>query len=261
MASSTSNKPDRASLEEVVSRADFELVQSFLRVARLLQPQSTNIDSARTRHISHGSSPVPSTVPNTPPSVPHVDHDYCNNEPMILDEDGVGNDNEGNRYVGEIPRSKRYNTHVSQKETQQRGPRETTSGTPIASQCQQRQGEALQSRQTQSQHHQRPHAAVEKRYRAVLNNKIEQLCAATAPLDTFDPIEAAQEPASSTSTEKPPKVLAKSAVLDRAVKYIEHLVSTCEQYETEQENLRARLQLFLLDNPPTPPDAKDVMYS
>ncbi|KAF3015953.1 hypothetical protein E8E14_012465 [Neopestalotiopsis sp. 37M] len=97
MASSTSNKPDRASLEEVVSRADFELVQSFLRVARLLQPQSTNIDSARTRHISHGSSPVPSTVPNTPPSVPHVDHDYCNNEPMILDEDGVGNDNEGNR--------------------------------------------------------------------------------------------------------------------------------------------------------------------
>lgn len=62
----------------------------------------------------------------------------------------------------------------------------------------------------------------------------------------------ADEPSGSSlgenaNTTDPAKQQTKSVVLDRAIQYIHHLVSTYEQYEAEQNNLRAKLQLWLDD--------------
>lgn len=96
------------------------------------------------------------------------------------------------------------------------------------------------------QQHQRPHAAVEKRYRSVVNSKIQQLRASIPPSITFSPIHA-NTPPESRAAEAVQEMPTKSIVLDRATQYINHLVATYEQYETERTELRRKLQ-FWLDN-------------
>ena len=99
--------------------------------------------------------------------------------------------------------------------------------------------------QQQQQHH-RPHAAVEKRYRSVVNSKIQQLRASIPPSNTFSPVNAstASEGQAANAAQEMPT---KSVVLDRATQYINYLVNTYEQYEIERNELRQRLQ-FWLDN-------------
>ena len=101
-------------------------------------------------------------------------------------------------------------------------------------------------RADQQQHHERPHAAVEKRYRSVVNSKIQQLRASIPPSKSFNSTNA--NPASENSAvEAAQEMPTKSIVLDRATQYINYLVATYEQYETERTELRRKLQ-YWLDN-------------
>jgi hypothetical protein len=103
-----------------------------------------------------------------------------------------------------------------------------------------------------------------------LNRKIQQLNACIPESNTFTPtlapcqdaeilINAAAESIGS-QRQKGPEATAraekqesssnnntptKSVVLDRAIQYVRHLVSTHEQYQTERSELRQRLQLWL----------------
>lgn len=92
----------------------------------------------------------------------------------------------------------------------------------------------------------RPHAAVERRYRSVINNKIQQLYDAIPESGVFVPsIErplAISEPAAQKK-ERPSKY----TVLERAVQYIDHLRNTFQQYEAEDEALRQRARKMLMD--------------
>jgi Helix-loop-helix DNA-binding domain len=115
-----------------------------------------------------------------------------------------------------------------------------------------------QRRQQQQQQQQRAHAAVEKRYRSAVNSKIQQLSALIPPSNTFSLIDqnAPPEDQGAGATQKVPT---KSVVLDRAIQYINHLVSTYEQYEMERDELRRKLQLWLDEtSPPEIPETINV---
>jgi len=99
-------------------------------------------------------------------------------------------------------------------------------------------------RQRQQQQQQRAHAAVEKRYRSVVNSKIQQLNALIPPSNTFSPTDQ-NTPPEDQEAGATQKVPTKSVVIDRAIQYINHLVSTYEQYEAERDELRRKLQLWL----------------
>lgn len=92
----------------------------------------------------------------------------------------------------------------------------------------------------------RPHAAVEKRYRSVVNSKIQQLNALIPASNTFTPGMSngpgASEGTEGTGSQKMPT---KSAVLDRGLHYTDHLIATYERYEAEGNELRSKLQQWL----------------
>lgn len=96
------------------------------------------------------------------------------------------------------------------------------------------------------QQQQRPHAAVEKRYRSDMNSKIQQLNDSIPASNTFSLVGPKVSP-KDYMVGAPQKVPTKSVVLDRAMQYINHLAFTYEQYETECNELRRKLQ-FWLDN-------------
>lgn len=107
-----------------------------------------------------------------------------------------------------------------------------------------------QRQQEQEREQQRQHAHTEKRYRSVINSKIQRLSELIPPSNTFDPAnlpppqQQQQQQAANATTAKVPT---KSVVLDRALLYMNHLVSTYEGYEREREELRRRLQVFVDD--------------
>ncbi len=110
----------------------------------------------------------------------------------------------------------------------------------------------LRQRQDQQQQPpQRPHAAVEKRYRSVVNSKFQQLKASIPPSHTFSPTHPHTLPESQAGEAATQEMPTKSAVLDRATQYITHLVATYELYETERSELRRRLQFWLDNTAPT----------
>jgi hypothetical protein len=94
----------------------------------------------------------------------------------------------------------------------------------------------------------RPHAAVEKRYRSIINSKIQQLNALIPALNNFNAVETNPPPEDQVvnATEKIPT---KSVVLDRAIQYLNHLTSTYERYKAEHDELKGKLQLWLDDIP------------
>lgn len=85
----------------------------------------------------------------------------------------------------------------------------------------------------------RPHAAVEKRYRSVIQGKIEFLHALIPASGTFS----LETPSAGSLHEK--KKEPKSVVLDRTIRYIHHLVSTYESFELEVDVHRKTLQRWL----------------
>jgi hypothetical protein len=91
-----------------------------------------------------------------------------------------------------------------------------------------------------------------------MNRKIQELNALIPASNTFSPTHSSVPPdnnqasgdatiatttaAAATATQETPT---KSVVLDRAIHYLHHLVSTYEQYQKERNELRQGLQLWL----------------
>ncbi|KAK6853643.1 helix-loop-helix DNA-binding domain-containing protein [Apiospora arundinis] len=294
---------------DAVSREDFELLQRFLRVARLLQDQNVNIDPALTQQNhrypeSEHTVPITNNTSRTPPSVgqsasgAHPVHsvdvagsydeeedEYDENDDLVgaEEDDSYGEETRMPQSVNTRSSAQRQRQQQQQQQQQQRRQQDqqTREANGQQRQEQQEQEERLQrggkpppppSHQQQGQQSRhppsqnrwpRPHAAVEKRYRSVLNSKIQQLSAAMPASNTFDPSVAASSSLSSSSPPPPPgtsasrapgpagqqpaKAETKPVVLDRAIHYVNHLVATYEQYESEQDLLRRKLQLWLDD--------------
>ena len=77
----------------------------------------------------------------------------------------------------------------------------------------------------------RAHAVVEKRYRHTINEKIFQL---NERIPNFDGSAVEGQNTNRTAKDR----LTKSAVLDRAANYVDHLVRNCEDYEEQCKNIR-----------------------
>ena len=123
----------------------------------------------------------------------------------------------------------------------------------LEQQKQQQELEQQQQRQREQeqQQQQRDHAVVEKRYRSVINSKIWQLNDIIPPSTKFDPADTPVEPGhyedQDAKIKGAQKTPTKSVVLDRALQYLNHLVSTHHQYEKERDDLRRRIQSFVDD--------------
>ncbi|KAK8867696.1 hypothetical protein PGQ11_006274 [Apiospora arundinis] len=295
---------------DAVSREDFELLQRFLRVARLLQDQNVNIDPALTqqnhRYLeSEHTVPITNNTSRTPPNVgqsasgAHPVHsidvagsydeeedEYDENDDLVgaEEDDSYGEETRmpqsvNTRSSAQRQRQQQQQQHQQQQRRQQDQQTREANGQQRQQQQEQEgrlqrggkpppppshQQQGQQSRHPPSQNRwPRPHAAVEKRYRSVLNSKIQQLSAAMPASNTFDPAAAASSSSSSSSPPPPPgtsasrapgpagqqpaKAETKPVVLDRAIHYVNHLVATYEQYESEQDLLRRKLQLWLDD--------------
>lgn len=134
-----------------------------------------------------------------------------------------------------------------QRQLQQQRERE------LEQQKQQQELEQQQQRQREQeqQQQQRDHAVVEKRYRSVINSKIQQLNDIIPPSNRFDPADTSVEPGhpegQDVKIKGAQKTPTKSVVLDRALQYLTHLVSTYQQYEKERDDLRRRIQSFVDD--------------
>lgn len=112
---------------------------------------------------------------------------------------------------------------------------------------------AAQRRRQQQQPKPKPpraHAAVEKRYRSMVNSKIQQLNALIPASNIFTPDGsdepgASEEPQRGTEELGSQKMPTKSVVLDRGLQYTNHLIATYERYEAEGNELRRKLQQWL----------------
>jgi len=91
---------------------------------------------------------------------------------------------------------------------------------------------------------QRPHAAVEKRYRSVINSKIKQLNDLVPPSNTYSTPGNRKQLAERDPAEVE-KVPTKAVILDRALQYINNLVATYEKYEKERDDIHGRLKIWL----------------
>jgi len=92
----------------------------------------------------------------------------------------------------------------------------------------------------------RPHAAVERRYRSVINDKIQQLYDTIPESGVFVPL--IERPLAASEPELPKKERpSKFTELERAVQYIDHLRKTFQQYEAEDEALRHCARKILMD--------------
>lgn len=95
----------------------------------------------------------------------------------------------------------------------------------------------------------RPHAAVEKNYRCAVKAKIDVL-QARVPASGMFSLEAPQTPRSGSKNGKqlkdgtPLKPEPKAVVLDRTIRYLNHLLVTYEQYEKEHMMYRQQLQQY-----------------
>ncbi|KAI1333964.1 hypothetical protein F5Y15DRAFT_403323 [Xylariaceae sp. FL0016] len=307
-------KPSQQTADDAVSREDFELLQRFLRVARLLQLQDTSIDPTlaqttqglETDRCIQGSRRVAGTssIISQPPEVNHdayadgLDEDDNDDDYECEDDGDDAYELRTRRSVptqrsGHLQRcSRSMNTrastyrrrHAPQLVQQQRAEEEPH-------QCQEQQQQQQEQRYQQQQQLgqvrqqderlweqqpqeisqrqlrspqlndpnrsgerrlgsgdrlRRPHAAVEKRYRSVLNGRIQQLSESIPSSNAFSTDDA---PGDNTA---PSKADTKAVVLDRAIQYINNLVATYERYESEQEMLQGKLQLWLDETAPSP---------
>jgi len=89
----------------------------------------------------------------------------------------------------------------------------------------------------------RPHAATEKKYRVVVNAKVQQLNALIPPSGLFLP--KASNAYQTTSYQKPEQTAPKPVVLDKAIQYVEHLVQVSERYDSEMNDLVSQVQGWL----------------
>lgn len=85
----------------------------------------------------------------------------------------------------------------------------------------------------------RPHAAVEKRYRRTVNTKLQQLHASIPASEKFvlSSDRDDQVPAPNDTEQA-----AKPVVLDKAIQYITHLLSTYRTYENDIQQLRRQVR-------------------
>lgn len=98
-------------------------------------------------------------------------------------------------------------------------------------------------RKSEAMPSERPHAAVERHYRSVLKSKLDLLHAQVPASGTFS---LTPSPDSGVANQQAvTKSEPKSVILDRAVRYVNHLVSTYEQYEREHTMLRQQLQAYI----------------
>ncbi|RDW86482.1 uncharacterized protein DSM5745_03124 [Aspergillus mulundensis] len=255
------NQPPQTPIppELAASRDDFELFRRLLRVARLLTADNSDnlLNQSTQRPASLASRFDPQSVPcdgslvgllhpalrgnitGSPGGRPtgggsshrDVQCDEDGYSPSVNNE-GQEDDEEEDDYASSPRTLKRKRPSSPQNRTRRLRPRQPAS--PAPAQRQPPSGQEQEAEQEQEQDQGRPHAAVEKRYRAMVNAKIQHLHAAIPASNTFslDPEEQGE------TSEKTPT---KSVVLDRAIQYLSQLVSAYEQYENEGNALRARL--------------------
>ena len=270
--SSSSRQLSSISPEATASREDLELFQRLLRVARLLNNHDLG-DLCTYSITPRPCAPVESTPGNQTPSLNHAGHigasdgrqgssdngntssrveqdagtdmtydDYDDDEYDDDDEEGEESREGSTNAVGRsdqlvIPN----NINSSQPSRRKASSKRQNSPDPALTRRRRRQ---RPDQQQQQQQYERPHAAVEKRYRSVVNSKIQQLRASIPPSNTFSPTDA-NTPPESRAAEAAQEMPTKSIVLDSATQYINHLVATYQQYETERTELRRKLQLWL----------------
>ncbi|KAL4906207.1 hypothetical protein BDW74DRAFT_177227 [Aspergillus multicolor] len=254
--------------ELAASRDDFELFRRLLRVARLLNADNFD-DLLNQTTQSSASFASPFALQNTPqdvgllglldPALRGLRTQNPGSRPVTAgarskdgdfdyDEHGFSpngnNDNDEEEDEDEYalsPRTpKRKRTNSTQNRTrrlrshQPATPSEAPAQPEPQDQAAEQEGEPDQER---------PHAAVEKRYRAMVNAKIQQLHEVIPTSNTFS-IDASVETGGEQgqTTEKMPT---KSVVLDRAIQYLNHLITTYEAYENEGNTLKTKLQSWL----------------
>ncbi|KAL4874708.1 hypothetical protein BJY04DRAFT_224759 [Aspergillus karnatakaensis] len=263
--------------EIAASREDFELFRRLLRVARLLNADNFDALCNQSQSQSPAFSPFPGTggegggflgpsllaagTPHpagldgaTPGGISLGDYDNDDdddeyNEPEE-DEDEDETDDEFSPH-SHTPRRRRPVTRQSRSQTQSQSQNQGQPATPAPSRAGAGTGTGTGTGTgPRQQKQERPHAAVEKRYRSMINSKIQQLNAAIPPSNTFSPL-GDNRPANATGTDSASqKMPTKSVVLDRGIQYLNHLISTYEQTEKERNELRATLQNWLeLSNP------------
>ncbi|BCS23546.1 uncharacterized protein APUU_31771S [Aspergillus puulaauensis] len=243
--------------EYAASREDFELFRRFVRVARLLDANnfdelcnqgaltpSPSIRTGNTPRNSGGGDDDDATNGNSS-STSSSEYDDSDEE-YYEDDDAMQLQGEAELDVSSTP--PRISDQDTQRPPQPRSQRRqpttrqssTRAATATAAQRRRQQQEKVKPKRP------RPHAAVEKRYRSVVNSKIQQLNALIPASNTFTPGisngPGASEGTEGTGSQKMPT---KSAVLDRGLHYTDHLIATYERYEAEGNELRSKLQQWL----------------
>ncbi|KAI5468186.1 hypothetical protein BGZ63DRAFT_419815 [Mariannaea sp. PMI_226] len=247
------------------SREDFELFRRLMRVARLMELQDgtalVNQDCSLTTYTPHtrpNSGFLQSNIiPNTPLGIEEVvsmENDY-NYEDEDEDDDSDHDDKEVEEAsegspITEALFSPSIGLGVAAARNSQSTSGDSQQGitrTPAQRRRQQQQQQQQQKRRkqmTQEQPRQRQHAAVEKRYRSVLNSKIQQLNELIPSSNTYCLPGSGQSQENQRAGETD-RVPTKAIVLDRALQYMNNLVSTYEQYERERNELRSKMQAWL----------------
>ena len=202
----------------------------------------------------------PDLIGNTSQSTGHAvgnENNYDNNDDEYDDEDDEDEDYQGEEMEedpadGTAIFSQPVGLGSKVPQTPQRkqtNNQQNNIGASAQRQRRQQQQKQQQQQQQQEQQQQRAHAAVEKRYRSVVNSKIRQLSALIPESNAFNPSDL-NAPLEDQGAGAMQKVPTKSVVLERAIQYINHLVSSYEQTETERDKLRRKLQLWLDDTSP-----------
>ena len=266
MSSAPNQQLPRISNEVAASHEDLELFRRLLRVARFVQAHDIddfslygnistppcadkvvgNQDPSLTQYScdngADGGFLRPGMMDNTTSigNATRIDNDYDKGDDDEYDEDEdeeVAEAEEDSRNAAAILSQPAGLGNKAPQIPQLKQSNNQQHNTRAAAQRQCHQ-------QQQPQRQQRTHAAVEKRYRSVVNSKIQQLSAIIPASDTFSLIDPNLVPEDQGAgvTQKVPS---KSVVLDRAIQHINHLVSTYQQCETDRNELRRKLQLWL----------------
>jgi hypothetical protein len=265
MASASNQSPRTTPHELAASHEDIELFRRLLRVARFVQAHDTGELSAFGSSNPSAPNNEVGNQGSSPPQYPSdiaagrgfVGHDLIGNAYSGIGNttrigDGYNNvnelyDNEDDEGAGIAEQESINPTAISSQSST------LVTNAPQISQSKELNNQTHNTKETpRNQRHQqqpqqqqqRAHAAVEKRYRSVINSKIQQLSALISASNSFSLIDSNALP-EDQRTGMEPKVPSKSIILDRAIQHINHLVSTYEQYETESNELRAKLQLWL----------------
>ncbi|ETS86326.1 hypothetical protein PFICI_00154 [Pestalotiopsis fici W106-1] len=259
--SSILNQVPQIPVDHTATHEDFELFRRLLRVARLLNPQQAHdianrdvVPPPRThRNGAEGGTIGKGVLDNLrhgDTGVDGYDIDPDDDEDSEYEEENEKGEQTDRLHPPPAPSPLAGpNTKPIRTSPRRHADHQPSNNIKTAAQPQQQQPQ---------QPAQRPHSSVEKRYRSVVNRKIEELSALIPASNRGgNPSDSKTTPSLDQAVEVIDKVPTKSIVLDRAMRHLEQLVSEYNQSTCERDELRGKLQAWL-DNVPVQDTSETV---